>query len=268
MEFRYKGQTLGGMTALPTGIAIYSEEETVIGICNGKPVYRRFLKGLQAPSAINTRSEYPSYGKSALNVESVVSLRAVATNSNGATETLPVLGYRGSDDAFNCFILDWQDEKLIISNINRGEASSIWLSSSVDVLLEYTKTTDAEGSVTPLPLNYVQDYDTEDGWHVRKYSDGYVEMTLIKTCDVDLTSWGSDTKASVLFSEIALPLSLTRKLSETAGLIDGNTPCGWLMQLPTSTLNVLTTLNGYQITRPGDNTGSVTVSVVVTGRWK
>ena len=33
---------------------------------------------------------------------------------------------------------------------------------------------------TPVPLS-IQEYDTEDGWHVRKWSDGYVEMIYKKS---------------------------------------------------------------------------------------
>ena len=39
---------------------------------------------------------------------------------------------------------------------------------------------------TPIPLS-IQEYDTEDGWYVRKWSDGYCELSCIYEHNV--TSW-------------------------------------------------------------------------------
>ncbi len=38
---------------------------------------------------------------------------------------------------------------------------------------------------TPLPETLsIQDYETEDGWHVRKWSDGYLEMSCRETVNI------------------------------------------------------------------------------------
>lgn len=36
----------------------------------------------------------------------------------------------------------------------------------------------------------VEDYDTDDGWHVRKYSDGYVEIDGTFSHTIHSTDWG------------------------------------------------------------------------------
>lgn len=58
-----------------------------------------------------------------------------------------------------------------------------------------------EPAWTPVPLS-IQEYDTEDGWHVRKYSDGYVEMIVSKQYSVGPSRFD--------VASIAYPISLVK----------------------------------------------------------
>ena len=121
----------------------------------------------------------------------------------------------------------------------------------------------------PVPLS-VQEYDTEDGWHVRKWSDGYVEMTLTKEIvSFSFSSWGNGINtAQVLKPPPPLPVPLVKKYSETAGFINGENTVGWLAPNLDASVNMLTHCMKYMAVRPGNNPGPATISVTVTGRWK
>ena len=55
---------------------------------------------------------------------------------------------------------------------------------------------------TPVPLS-IQEYDTEDGWHVRKWSDGYVEMIYKKSHTGTSLAYGGE---SLLFLIHSIPI--------------------------------------------------------------
>ena len=143
------------------------------------------------------------------------------------------------------------------------------------VVLEYTKTTDPEGAVTPLPANCVQSYDTEDGWHVRKYSDGYVEMTHISGFSVeksDFHDWGSAVSYDDLIAPLDLPVPLLDKFYES-GSIMRSVPNS-LIVIPRNTAADIdrAKTSGYGVfnmNRSGlSDQISGTFSILVTGRWK
>ena len=121
----------------------------------------------------------------------------------------------------------------------------------------------------PVPLS-IQEYDTEDGWHVRKWSNGYVEMSFTRLISsFSFTSWGGGVNsAPSVFKSAQFPVPLVKKFSETAGFISGANTVGWVMPDLTTSINALTHSNSYSVIRPGDNPGPATICISVTGRWK
>lgn len=143
-----------------------------------------------------------------------------------------------------------------------------------DALTEEEKQAEAvylvdEPPWTAVPLS-IQEYDTEDGWHVRKWSSGYVEMTLTKEIvSFSFVHWGEGINTATVFpSPLPLPVPLVKKYSETAGFIGGANGVGWLVANLKTSANMLTHCMEYMTARPGNNPGPATVSVTVTGRWK
>ena len=173
----------------PCGMTVYSEEETAAGTwIDGKPIYRKVI-AFRTPG--NSSRAYIA-DISNLNWDVIMRFDAYVINHKTgkqfAYNTMPpyYIEYDATHkDSFTTYISDNQ----IYIQLN-GENG--WDCPGY-IILEYTKTTDPEGTVTPLPANCVQSYDTEDGWHVRKYADGYVEMSRTDslTCSTD-TDFGQN----------------------------------------------------------------------------
>ena len=133
--------------------------------------------------------------------------------------------------------------------------------------------TDAPDSI---PVNVgIEDYDTEDGWHVRKYADGYVEMTHISGFSVeksDFHDWGSAVSYDDLIAPLALPVPLLDKFYES-GSIMRSVPNS-LIVIPRNTAADIdrAKTSGYGVfnmNRSGlSDQISGTFSILVTGRWK
>lgn len=122
---------------------VYSTEERIVGIWDdGKPVYRRYIMDVELPSNINATNTYQQYGKQALNIDTLIDSFCLTAADDNMQQMLPLFGYRASDGSFNLFQYAVHDDALIISNLNKGGASSSWLSVSAIVKMVYTKTTD------------------------------------------------------------------------------------------------------------------------------
>lgn len=59
-----------------------------------------------------------------------------------------------------------------------------------------------------------ESYDTEDGWHVRKWDDGYVEQFLSKKATVNITSQQGSMYQSPGFGPFQFPVPLVKKYAE------------------------------------------------------
>lgn len=133
----------------------------------------------------------------------------------------------------------------------------------------------------PVPLS-IQEYDTEDGWHVRKWSDGYAEQTLTGTFTpeaYDLFVKGIDTVLHCVAlpgAPFPFPLPFTQKYSESAALLDFK-PNGDARNLPASFMAVskngtgsLSQTNSYEIIlkNNGQMLVAYTFSICAAGRWK
>lgn len=65
----------------------------------------------------------------------------------------------------------------------------------------------------------IEEYDTDDGWHVRKWSSGYVEMCITKFYPIQqntLTSSGGLYVAAGIYPHIPFPLPLVERYCEVA----------------------------------------------------
>ena len=110
---------------------------------------------------------------------------------------------------------------------------------------------------TPIPLS-IQEYDTEDGWHVRKWSDGYCELSCIYEHNV--TSWTQG--AAIWFTNafvLNTPLPLISSYSVSVAPI--RLKWVWLMTGDIDRSFV------FVSNIPRDN-GIYKVSIYITGRWK
>lgn len=111
----------------------------------------------------------------------------------------------------------------------------------------------------------VEEYDTSDGWHVRKYSDGYVEMAAVYERAVsvkDFVEWGGGYAISA-DSFLNFPFSLTKKYGESASLLSG--VAGVITQYGISDLS---RTNGYGFWRATAFSHTLKIQIRVFGRWK
>lgn len=126
----------------------------------------------------------------------------------------------------------------------------------------------------PVPLS-IQEYDTDDGWHVRKWPGGYVEMWTTKeyTAPENMIFWEGWRLLVAAVPKNELPVPLTARLNENA----------FVVAPPSDLNNIDKALYGLLQTSKADLTHTcaysflasdnylsriITVSIAVTGRWK
>lgn len=123
-----------------------------------------------------------------------------------------------------------------------------------------------------------ESYDTEDGWHVRKWDDGYLELcgTFAHAEDGNWGSWGSSGVSTMLLKSFPFPMPLVKKYYESVSI----TAAGGNSTLSTAWIALaggpemppgpnLTNINRYYACRIGAPSVSDTaVSVFVSGKWK
>lgn len=121
---------------------------------------------------------------------------------------------------------------------------------------------------------------TKNGWYVRKYSDGFVEMiNNRKSGTITGSSWtsgGSGYYIDPLFSATALPLTLVERYSFNYSVsIDPSSSSQAYGAIATDSSNsnsVLTHVSSitvWRFTQPPSSSKMVYMcSIVVTGRWK
>lgn len=126
-----------------TGGEAYSEDEIVIGKwIDGKPIYRKII--LYTPTALNS-----SYTVAINDIDNIVKKEALITYNNNGTPSILNLPFPGTPVGWN---ISLGDTVITDTNFTQGLIfgsswnTSIVTSSNVQLLLEYTKTTDEPGS--------------------------------------------------------------------------------------------------------------------------
>lgn len=111
----------------------------------------------------------------------------------------------------------------------------------------------------------VQEYDTEDGWHVRKWSDGYVEMLYKKTHVI--SKWGTAANVPGVYANVTLPSAFPVKLVKTyAEFASATKETGDSAILKHGCYNKSRYL--LNIFQNSSDSSTWTVYLYVTGRWK
>lgn len=157
----------------------------------------------------------------------------------------------------------------------------------VEVMTEALKSypTDTEmqaaiaSAISEIEIPTVEEYDTDDGWHVRKYSDGYVELLNYRVSSpkkgTDWTANGNGYLIDNLFPAVYFPFSLTKRYTVTFSFGFATDTTNTYGAIP----SVTTTDNGpyikvpglaaWRFTKPPDQYSTTySCNIVVTGRWK
>ncbi len=128
--------------------------------------------------------------------------------------------------------------------------------------------TDAEAK--PLEGVTITEYDTDDGWHVRKWSDGYVELFCKKSGTIPVSSWVSSSSLYTVvgfFPSSPFPVPLTRIYKEDSYVIDSWGCFTMSNKLAENPLTTTHALRLYTYQKP-----SVPITYdhyySVKGRWK
>lgn len=115
----------------------------------------------------------------------------------------------------------------------------------------------------------VQEYDTEDGWHVEKYSNGKVSMYYTSGLIApSFAIWTAGIYRSVIKNSIKFPLTLTKKYVDETAFINYESSGGWMTPLP-MVYNELEYTNPISVCAPANIPGARFKFIVhVIGRWK
>lgn len=129
----------------------------------------------------------------------------------------------------------------------------------------------------------IEEYTTDNGWYVRKWSNGYVEQIYKKTVTIAVADWsrilvnesgdGVYSVSNSYFPPIALPVAMTEKLGEVYGIASGNwsTIAAHAGISASNQVNPNTHIDSFALYRMGTPIASpltCTLTVSVTGRWK
>ena len=119
----------------------------------------------------------------------------------------------------------------------------------------------------PAPLS-IQEYDTEDGWHVRKWSDGYVELftRFLWTGGFSGTTGGFIHASSTTFT---YPIPLTELYALNAYVGSGRTGGAiWIATGPISINDRLVKTPVFYAIATDNNSTGFEVYITAKGRWK
>lgn len=118
--------------------------------------------------------------------------------------------------------------------------------------------------------NGIDEYDTEDGWHVRKWADGYVEMIGSFTYNLLASSWHTWGSVYSVSTDVLplypYPISLSVIYSEVLDVAPGESAV--IITCGIRESNNKTKHYGFcRGTAFGSNT-NLKLNYIVTGRWK
>lgn len=125
-------------------------------------------------------------------------------------------------------------------------------------------------SSTPVYGLSLDEYDTDDGWHVRKWSDGYVEMDLTRPYTVPVSDWEPWGSCSTVGIDAMSPVDYPLPLIEFYGeWVDCTSVAGYVISLM-SGKKVTNKTRVYGLFRPTAPSNALNLVFYhhVTGRWK
>lgn len=267
MSGRYKGQFVPeyvvNMEAAP---AVYSTDELVVGVYMSKPLYRKIIRGVT-----NTENASVYYPVSS-DIEAVLRGDVFVENSDSSIVSAPnqyVSMSIRNDGRLNLYV---------------STGGAYLYGRPFTAIIEYTKTTDTPVSnvnaVFPSGNYFIEEYDTDDGWHVRKHSDGYIEMFIYRVTEivydrvVDIE--GGLSYFSNCFPQTTYPVPLVEKYQEVATIVPMNDVrylAGWTNIRGVADQNSLLHTAAYSMMRQDrfpvtEDTWYTGVRVSVIGRWK
>lgn len=123
----------------------------------------------------------------------------------------------------------------------------------------------------------VQEYDTEDGWHVRKWSSGYIEMVYSEIKKLPTTGWAQygsvyaiDNFTSIRSYPVKLTVHYSTHYSAIQDISSNNAYGLWLTSA--AIVSPLLSIPSYAIQRatvpPSNVLTYIRFITTVTGRWK
>jgi len=123
---------------------------------------------------------------------------------------------------------------------------------------------------TPIPLS-IQEYDTEDGWHVRKWSNGYVEMFIRQTVSIPSNRWNNWLNVFVsvpsIFLSIPYPLTLVEFYSENV-TESGPSPFFLFFRKENDSLRETRVYDAVRGSQAPSQAMNFMVDRKICGRWK
>lgn len=125
--------------------------------------------------------------------------------------------------------------------------------------------TDAEAR--PLEGVAVMDYDAEDGWHIRKWSDGYAEASYRKQYDLSAANWTALGNSYLCSTRIVVPIPecIIMQYSVNCSILNfGNAL--WLGNSADPDFRTISQLILSATAAPNKPNGYFCASI--TGRWK
>lgn len=122
----------------------------------------------------------------------------------------------------------------------------------------------------PVPLS-IQEYDTEDGWHVRKWSDGYLEMWYFGQTTVSgfENQWATNLHFTKLCDSLSYPLPVTTRYDEYCHILEYPTNGSNRFVFVQNKRESAQSTNEYMLAAGNTiGVGDYKYSISVTGRWK
>ena len=152
-------------------------------------------------------------------------------------------------------------------NLAEGQLESLFTARPVNMAVLY-----CIKAILSIPL--LDEYDTDDGWHVRKWSDGFVEMTLnsgLSTVNLN----GSNAGPFPIFSNRTLPVQLVEKYLEL-GTVNRTSSTAMtniyalnpLLESITEEEMLIKTGSYWVVLGTSAHSLTVVASLLVSGRWK
>jgi hypothetical protein len=135
-------------------IVNYSLDEQVVGSwVNGKPVYQKSIC-----TTITSNGAYCAYNLENFSIEHLVDLRAIVQSASWSSKSKYISGFHSknseSHDAIFTTWISSGGDLYFYSN------EDVMLNQPIHVIIEYTKTTDAENSFTPDMLSNISTLNT------------------------------------------------------------------------------------------------------------
>lgn len=121
--------------------------------------------------------------------------------------------------------------------------------------------------IKAIPELKVQEYN-KDGWNVKQYSDGYIEMRYTGFTTVSsYGDWYNFKTGKIIPTEgLVLPVPLVERFSENLSIVDGSSTGSQIIyNYSPNSLNVSC---GWSIISGNTSARDFHYSLIITGKWK